>query len=202
MGGTFNPIHNGHLILAQEAEEQFHLDEIWFLPSKRQPHKDSGELPEDEIRLEMLKLALQGNPSFTISMLEMQRDEKKLTYTFDTMMELKKKYPEIEFSFIIGEDSLFQLHKWYHFEELLKGMVFLVAPRGGEQQGIREIKELAEEYEKKYQAKIGIVDMPLIEISSTDIRKKAAGGQSVKYYLPERVEALIQKKKIYSRGGR
>jgi nicotinate-nucleotide adenylyltransferase len=196
MGGTFNPIHNGHLILAQEAKEQFQLDEIWFLPSKRQPHKDSGELPEDEIRLAMLQAAISDNPSFTISMLEMQRDDKKLTYTFDTMVELKEKYPEIEFSFIIGEDSLVQLHKWYHFEDLLKGMIFLVAPRPG-QAKMEEMKKIAEEYEKKYHARIGIIDMPMMEISSTAVREKAADGKSVRYYLPECVETMIRTKQIY-----
>lgn len=198
MGGTFNPVHHGHLILAQEAKEQFALDEIWFLPSRRQPHKDSTQLPEDEIRLEMLKRAIEPNPAFRISMLEMQRKEKKLTYTFDTMTELKETYPNIQFYFIIGADSLFEMHKWYHFEELLQGMVFLAAPRGGQQQGMDEIKKITAEYQKKYQARIGIIEMPLVEISSTQIRQKAAQGLSIKYYLPDSVEALICEKKLYS----
>ncbi len=195
MGGTFNPIHNGHLILAQEAKEQFDLDEIWFLPSRRQPHKDSRELPEDEKRLAMLSAALEGNEAFRISLLEMER-KKELTYSYDTMTELKEKYPETEFFFIIGADSLFQMHKWYRFEELLKGLIFLAAPRAGEE-GIDKMKELAAEYGKKYQARIFIIEMPYIEISSTEIRKKTGQGLSVKYYLPEKVEKFIREKGLY-----
>lgn len=217
MGGTFNPIHNGHLILAQEAKEQYDLDEIWFLPSKRPPHKDNRELPKDEIRLEMLYMAVESNPFFSVSLLEMNRTKEK-TYTYDTMLELKEKYPDTEFYFIIGADSLFYLDKWYGFKELLKGMVFLTAPRSGlpknwkENQNfisepenfleegsivMEEMKKIASDYKEKYQAKIYFIEMPLIEISSTELREKAKTGQSLKYYLPDCVEEYIREKKIY-----
>lgn len=198
MGGTFNPVHNGHLLLAQEAKEQYDLDKVWFLPAKRPPHKEKDEIAEDDIRLEMLKLAIEENPAFSVSLLEMQR-EKELTYTYDTMMELKKTYPELDFYFMIGEDSLFYLHKWYRYEELLRGMAFLVAPRGGEKQGIAEMKKMISGYEEKYHARIGLIDMPLIEISSTDIREKVKTGRSVKYYLPDRVEEFVRTHHIYGK---
>lgn len=196
MGGTFNPVHNGHLLLAQEAREQYELDEVWFLPARRPPHKDKGELPKDEIRLKMLQLAVEKNPAFAISMLEMQRTEEQ-TYTYDTMVELKEKYPEIEFYFIIGADSLFYMHKWYQYEKLLQGMIFLVAPRGGKDQGTEEMKKIIEKYKREYQANIGIIQMPLIEISSTDLREKRKAGKSIKYYLPDSVEAYIRECHIY-----
>ncbi len=196
MGGTFNPVHNGHLLLAQEAREQYALDKVWFLPAKRPPHKEKDEIVEDDVRLEMLKLAIEGNPAFSVSLLEMQRT-KELTYTYDTMMELKKTYPEFEFYFMIGQDSLFCLHKWSHYEELLRGMAFLVAPRGGEKQGMEEMKEIISLYEEKYRARIGLIDMPFIEISSTDIREKAKTGRAVKYYLPDCVEEFIRTHHIY-----
>lgn len=196
MGGTFNPVHNGHLLLAQEAQEQYGLEQVWFLPARRPPHKDNGELPKDKARIEMLRLAVEDNPAFTISMLEMQRKDGK-TYTYDTLRELKEKYPLTEFYFIIGSDSLFYLHKWSHFEELLRGMVFLVALRGGEMHDKKEMEQQAEEYKKKYQARIGFINMPVIEISSTLIREKAEAGLAVRYYLPEKVEEYIRIHNIY-----
>lgn len=196
MGGTFNPIHNGHLLLAQEAREQYELDEIWFLPARRPPHKDNGELPKDEIRLKMLQLAVKENPAFVVSLLEMQRTGKQ-TYTYDTMIELKKKYPETEFYFIIGADSLFYMHKWYQYEKLLQGMIFLVAPRGGEEQETEGMKKIIDDYKKKYQARIGLIQMPLIEISSTDLREKVKAGKSIKYYLPDSVEECIRNGGVY-----
>lgn len=144
----------------------------------------------------MLKLAVEDNPAFTISMIEMQRTDGK-TYTYDTFRELNKKYPETEFYFIIGADSLFYLHKWSHFEELLRGMVFLVAPRGGQMHTMEKMEELAAEYKKNYQARIGFIKMPLIEISSTLIREKAEKGLAVRYYLPEKVEKYIRKNNVY-----
>lgn len=198
MGGTFNPVHNGHLILAQEAKEQYNLDQVWFLPARRPPHKDNGELPKDKARIEMLRLAIEDNPAFTISMLEMQRTDGK-TYTYDTFRELSEKYPSTEFSFIIGSDSLFYLHKWSHFEELLRGMVFLVALRAGcgEEHTIKEMEQLAEEYKKRYEARIGFIKMPIVEISSTLIREKAEVGLAVRYYLPEKVEEYIRVHNVY-----
>ncbi len=196
MGGTFNPIHYGHLLLAQEAKEQYDLEQIWFLPTRRPPHKDNDELPKDKERMEMLRLAIKDHPAFTISMLEMQRTEGK-TYTYDTLRELKKKYPMTEFYFIIGSDSLFYLHKWSHFEELLQGMVFLVALRGGEQEKEEELKQFMEKYRKDYHAKLDVIKMPLIEISSTFIREKAKEDLSIKYYLPENVEEYIKTHHVY-----
>lgn len=196
MGGTFNPIHNGHLLLAQEAKEQYDLEQVWFLPARRPPHKDNDELPKDKARLAMLKLAIEDNPAFIISMLEMQRTDGK-TYTYETFRELNRKYPSTEFYFIIGSDSLFYLHKWSHFEELLHGMVFLVALRGGETHNQQEMEELIAEYKEKYQARIDYIKMPLVEISSTLIREKAENELTVKYYLPDKVEEYIRAHHIY-----
>lgn len=199
MGGTFNPVHNGHLILAQEALEQFSLDAVWFLPNRRPPHKDNQELPEDKNRLEMLKLALAGNTAFSISLLEMQRTGKEETYTYDTMLELKQKYPQEQFYFMIGGDSLLYLHKWYRYEELLKGMVFLAAVRGGMVQSRDELEKTAQIFREKYGARIHFIKMPQIEISSTALRHRAAAGKSLQYYMPDGVAEYITARRLYSK---
>jgi len=198
MGGTFNPIHNGHLILAQAAWEQFSLDEIWFLPSRRPPHKDNTELPEDEIRLALLSRALESNPAFSVCLLEMQRLGEDATYTYDTMLELKKRYPKEHFSFIIGGDSLLELHKWYHSKDLFKGMAFLAAGRGGLGESAGTFAVTAQHLRETYGAQIDFIEMPQIDISSTALRQRAREKKTLRYYVPECVAEYIQENHIYS----
>lgn len=192
MGGTFNPIHIGHLMLAEHAYEEFHLDEVIFLPSARPPHKNQDIL-SDINRKEMILLAIQDNPHFAFSLLEFER--KGTTYTVDTMRELNKRYPMDTFYFIIGADSFFALESWHNPKCLFGQTSFLVATRDGHQE--KELKEHKDRLEKQYQAKIKFLNFPDIEISSSSIRKRVMENKSITYYVPKAVEDYIYSHKLY-----
>ncbi len=116
MGGTFNPIHFAHLILAESAYEELNLDKILFMPSKKPPHKLNESIESDEHRIQMIQLAIKSNPHFDLSCVELEREG--ITYTADTLEELNRNYPQDEFYFIIGADSLFQIEDWWHPEQI------------------------------------------------------------------------------------
>lgn len=192
MGGTFNPIHIGHLMLAEHAYEEFSLDEVIFLPSARPPHKSQHILSNID-RREMILLAIEDNPHFSFSSLEFER--KGTTYTIDTMSELNKRYPKDTFYFIIGADSFFALESWHNPEYLLRQTSFLVATRDGHQK--KELKEHKNKLEKQYQAKIQFLEFPDIAISSSNIRKRVMEGKFITYYVPKTVEEYIYSHKLY-----
>ena len=127
MGGTFNPIHNAHLMMAQAAYEQYKLDEIWFMPSAKPPHKNQDEIAEKEHRKRMVQFAIDKIPYFKISNIEYKRAGK--TYTYDTLVELKKEREDAHFYFIMGGDSLAQFEQWYHPEKIVKLCTILAASR-------------------------------------------------------------------------
>lgn len=192
MGGTFNPIHIGHLLLAEHAYEEFSLDEVIFLPSARPPHKDQPIL-SDVDRKEMILLAIQNNSHFSFSPLEFER--KGTTYTVDTMRELNKRYPMDTFYFIIGADSFFALESWHNPKCLFGQTSFLVATRDGHQ--VEELKAHKDRLERQYQAKIEFLNFPDIAISSSNIRKRVMEGKFITYYVPKTVEEYIYSHKLY-----
>ena len=130
LGGTFDPIHNGHLALGKQAYEQFSLDEIWFMPSGHPPHKKGRLVTEGKEREDMVKLAIASVPYFVYSDFELKREGN--TYTAQTLSLLKEVYPQHEFYFIIGADSLYEIEQWYHPEMVMKQAVLLVAARSYE----------------------------------------------------------------------
>lgn len=192
MGGTFNPIHIGHLMLAEHAYEEFSLDEVIFLPSARPPHKSQHILSNID-RKEMILLAIQNNSHFSFSSLEYER--KGITYTIDTMSELNKRYPMDTFYFIIGADSFFALESWHNPKCLFGQTSFLVATRDGHQE--EELKKHKDKLEKQYQAKIEFLNFPNIEISSSNIRKRVMEGKFITYYVPKMVEEYIYSHNLY-----
>lgn len=127
MGGTFDPVHNGHLLLGRQARSEYGLDEIWYMPSHIPPHKKDHRITDGKDRLAMLELALEGIPFFSVSDFEMKREGN--TYTAQTLELLKEEYPEDKFYFIIGADSLFQLETWYHPEKVMELTSLLVSGR-------------------------------------------------------------------------
>lgn len=193
MGGTFNPIHNGHLIISEYVREVMDLDKVIFIPSGDPPHKESSDLLNAAIRKDMTLLATLSNSKFDVSTIEIDRKGK--SYTVDTIMELREKYKEDELFFIIGSDSLFQLRTWRNFEELLSIANFIVANRPGDNHN--DIYMQMKILENTYGASIKKVDTPLISISSTDIRSRIAKGFSIKYLVPESVENYIIKQDLY-----
>lgn len=194
IGGTFDPVHNGHLMLGKQAYMEYGLDEIWFMPSHIPPHKKDHIVTEGRQRLDMLYLALEGSPCFRVSEFEMERDGN--TYTAQTFELLKKMYPEICFSFIIGADSLFQIESWYHPEKVMAMTTLMVSGREYESGGIT-LEMQADYLRQKYQADIRFLHNKEMDISSAEIRKKAAEGKDITGDVPDKVREYILLHDLY-----
>lgn len=193
MGGTFNPIHNVHLIMAEEARRQFQLKKVLFIPSKNPPHKKKKTIVSDEHRKRMIQHAIQGNHAFLFSDMELEREG--TTYTKDTLSALKQLYPKDKFYFIVGGDSLASMEMWYEPSYIFKNCRILAANRD-ETDG-RQIRKLKTRYEKNYGAEISEIKMPPISISSEMIRNKLADHSSISGYVPACVERYIRANQLY-----
>lgn len=195
MGGTFNPIHNGHLALAKAAMEQFPLDTVWFMPSGLPAHKSNAELTDGSHRLKMTELALAGQKGFEASDFELK--QKGYTYTADTLSELARLYPDDTFYFIIGGDSLMKFLSWRSPDVILKKAVLLAAGRHGFSE--EELQTQAEFLQNTYNAKVYFVEMEEIAISSHEIRAYCRQGQyeKISEYLPKTVLDYIRDQKLF-----
>ncbi len=194
MGGTFNPIHFGHLFLAENAYEQLCLDRVLFIPSKNPPHKDKPEDITEQQRVDMIRLAIKGNPHFELSTIELERDG--MTYTADTMSILKMQNPDTDYYFIVGADSLFMMHKWYQPQVIFDSCTIAAANRDhGDQEALAKQVELLKQ---QFNANIILLNMPTMQVSSCDIRERVAERKSVRYYLPGEVLDYIEIQRLYS----
>lgn len=195
MGGTFDPIHNGHLMLGKAAYEMFGLDQIWYMPNGNPPHKDNTSMKTDVMeRVEMVQLAIAPYEEFRLELYEAKRREVSCSYS--TLEYFKNKYPEDEFYFIIGADSLFMIEHWVHPERIFPTCTILAAFRD-EINTRKEMERRFQYLEKKYQAKIELLVTPLIKISSHELREAIKEGQSIASYVPADVEDYIYKKHLY-----
>lgn len=194
LGGTFDPIHYAHLILAEQAMEQFELDSVLIMPSAVPPHKDNQEVTSAFHRSRMVQLAIEDNSHLKYSSFELERQGP--TYTSDTLMLLAKEHPECEYFFILGADSLFYLDKWHKPEQILSNAVILAAVRGDAEK--KDLEKQIKILKKRYPVcQIEILDTPHIEISSTMIRENVSQGKTIKYYVPKDVEKYIYQQKLY-----
>ena len=194
MGGTFDPIHYGHLAAAEAARVEFGLCKVIFMPAGNPPHKQSQKISDAEHRYRMTALATSSNSGFEVSRLEV--DKAGITYTFDTMEELRSIYGEApEIYFITGADAVLELLTWYKIGELLTLCKFIAVTRPGFD--IWKLEQKIAEITSKYDGEIICLEVPLLEISSTDIRERIKNGKPVKYLLPEEVEAYIHKNGLY-----
>jgi len=194
MGGTFNPIHLGHLIAAEEARDEFQLDRILFIPNRIPPHrKNEPGIINGDVRYLMVHIAISSNPTFRASKIELERPA--LSYTYDTLVELKKNYPDVDFTFITGVDSLLR-DPWHKLDDLLgllKMFVAVTRPGFDERMLARRKVELG----LSEGDKIKILKIPGIDISSTMIRERIKKGKSIKYMVPAGVESFIYKNHLY-----
>lgn len=191
-GGSFNPIHYGHLMICEYIKEEMGLDKVIFIPTGNPPHKDLELSAED--RYEMVRLAISPNPDFEISDIETTRVKK--SYTVDTIRELKKIYKEEKLYFLIGLDSLFQLKTWMKIGDLSQEIEFVVALRPGyldREEVNKEIDFLRE----NFGTKINLIKTPLYEISSTDLRDRIRVGKSLRYLIPKKVLDYIEESGFY-----
>ncbi len=183
-GGTFDPIHHGHLITAQSVREIRDLDKIIFIPSFISPHKADVNSASPEHRMNMLKLAAEEVDFFEVSDYEIRKEG--ISYTIDTLKEFRKKYDELEF--IIGYDNIFKFHTWKNPDEIMKITKILVLKRKS---------SLPPPHEDKYVKSALFVETRGIEISATDIREKVMQGMPIHYLVPEKVKEYIYNFNLY-----
>lgn len=181
-GGTFNPIHMGHLAIAQMAQETFKLDKVIFIPSHQPPHKNIAPLASAKERYNLVKLAVAGNDLFEVSDVETKRVGK--SYTIDTLQHFCKVYSKAKLFFIVGGDSFATLPKWKNIDEILKLITFIVVNRPGYHASKKNIKHLT-------------VNKPGIDISSSYLRNRIESGKSVRYLVPEVIFHYIEKHGLY-----
>lgn len=193
MGGTFDPVHNAHLVLAEQAYEQYALDEIWMLPNGNPPHKRDTRQADMECRMEMLRLAIQDIPY--LKLCDMERSSSSYHYTYETLQRLNKQYPDTVFYFIMGADSLFEFDSWKEPGIISRECVLLAAVRDHHVR--QQIQDRIRELEDRYGAKIHMLDTPNMDIASADIRERLSGGASVSHLLPEAVETYIRQQGLY-----
>lgn len=196
MGGTFDPIHNGHLQLGSQARKEYHLDQVWFMPSGQPPHKKDHAVTDAHTRLEMVRLAIDGQEGFSLSDFEIRRPGN--TYTAQTLKLLGEAYQDTLFYFIIGADSLYDIEKWYRPDQVMSRAVLLVAARGCDwahptlDGQISYLKD-------KYGARIEKLHCPEMHVSSEEIRAMVSRGESLEGLLPEAVLAYVKQHRLYQK---
>lgn len=193
MGGTFNPIHIAHLIIAEWIKDEWDLEKIVFIPTGNPPHKSKNNLLESNIRFDLVEIALSSNIYFEISDFEMIK--KEVSYTIDTVSYFSNKYPDEKLYFIIGADTLFKLEKWKDFKELAKMVEFITYSRWGYNK--LQIENRIQILKKDFGFQIYYSNGPEIQISSSNIRDRLREGLSIKYMVPDLVIGEIQKKGLY-----
>lgn len=181
IGGTFDPPHNGHLLIANEVYDALKLDEVWFLPNQIPPHKRGRNITSVEKRLHMLRVATQHEAHFSICLAELEREGP--SYTYDTMLQLTKEYQDVQLYFIIGGDMVEYLPKWYKIDELMKLVTFVGVARPG--------YTLATPYP------IVKVEIPEFAVSSSLLRERYGKKKTCKYLLPEEVRDYIERTGLY-----
>lgn len=193
MGGTFNPIHHGHLILSEYIRTNFKLDKILFIPTGNPPHKSGRDVLNGDIRLKMVEIAIKSNENFDLMDVEIKRQG--LSYTIDTLMNLKDIYKGSKLYLIVGADTLLSMHTWKDYEKILSMTSIIVADRLGLNN--HDLSEEISRLNSQNGNNIFQVDTPIIEISSTSIRDRIKKGLSIKYLVPEPVENYIYKNELY-----
>lgn len=196
IGGSFDPIHIGHLIIAQDAAERLELSEVVFIPAAIPPHKQHLQQASAEARLNMLHLAVESDIRFSVSDLEIQRGG--VSYSIDTVCELRETDPDADYVMIVGSDTLVDMHTWYNIEELLSLCEVATFLRPGED-SVEVISNKVDVLtEHKEMLLRNIVEAHRIEISSTEIRMRVAEGLGIRYLVPPEVEMYIFEHSLYS----
>lgn len=194
MGGTFDPIHMGHLILGEKAYEQLGLDKVLFMPCGNPPHKRNrkGRASDDQ-RAEMVRLAIKDNPHFELSLIEMH--EEGYTYTYRTLEQLNEQNPDTEYYFIIGADSLYSFDTWREPARICKEAVLIVATR--DHTPVDDLDRQMDILSKRYNGRFIRLDTMNIDVSSEILRSWRRSGLSLRYYVPQSVISYIEKNGIY-----
>ncbi len=193
MGGTFDPIHFGHLMIAENAREQFGLEKVLFVPTGHSPHKQEQDVTSAFHRCRMVSLAIADNPGFLLDRIEV--DFKDVSYTYRTLEKIKEYYKNTELFFVLGADSLFDFESWKEPEAILENCSVLAAYRKHQQQEkfFQQIDVLNEKYPEKFFP----LNTPSLEVSSQDIRNRLHYGRTIRYLVPKEVEQYIRAYHLY-----
>jgi len=194
-GGTFDPIHFGHLLLAESCREQLRLDEVWFVPAAIPPHKREQHLSTPAARTEMLKLAIGGNEAFRVSEIELLREG--VSFTVDTVAEIKRQRPEAELFLLVGADTLHDLPNWREPARVCMLAVPAAVCRPGSPDPTYEALGELVSPERLAEIRSQRVEMPPIGISSRELRRRASEGLSLRYQTPRAVEKYIETHSLY-----
>ena len=193
IGGTFDPIHIGHLIIAQNAISQYQLDRVLFIPTGQAPHKDNRYIVQSAHRLEMIRLSIKDNKDFFFSAMEI--NEPTTSYTYLTLQQLKHLYPEWDLYFIMGADSLDYFDQWYHPEIICAMASILVAVR--DRFDATAVNSKIESIKAQFEADIRLIETPNISVSSRDIRNRVATHEPIRYLVTQAVEEYIERHNLY-----
>lgn len=197
IGGTFNPIHLGHLLLAEWAKEKIALDEVLFLPTGNSYMKTNTHILPGSERLHMVNLAIKNRTDFMSSDIEVKRSGN--TYTYETLEILKAENPNTKYHFIVGADCLYSIEKWAHPEKIFANCTLIVATRNNI--SIEKLEQKADELRKYYQGEIRLISFLSIDISSSNIRERLLEGKSIRYMVPDDVITYIDEKNFYKNLG-
>ena len=192
LGGTFDPIHMGHLRMAEHVFQRMELESIVFIPAYVPPHKLGQDFAPAQDRYAMTELAVADNPHFTVSDMELKRTG--VSYTIDTIRQLHAQYEDRELNFIIGADSVAQLHTWHNIEEMLELTRFVAVWRPGYEDAMDELVRHLGEGAKQ---RVLLLDTPVYDISSTEIRTRIRQGASLAGFVPKAVENYIYEHGLY-----
>jgi nicotinate-nucleotide adenylyltransferase len=193
LGGTFNPIHFGHLLMAQDAMEQVGLDRVKFIPSATPPHKMVDTLARERDRLHMIRLAIRGNDRFEADDIEIQRGGR--SYSVDTLTELRRREPRADFYFIIGADSLRELHLWREVERVVTLCTFVTVPRPGFEP--KPVVDPRLDAATRRRLRQHVLRGHSCDIASREIRARVASGRPIRYLVPDAVHQYIRRRKLY-----
>ena len=193
LGGTFNPVHMGHLFMAEHARVEMELDMILFIPTGVPYMKNSKEILPSDSRMKMLELSIASNPYFLTSDIEIKREGN--TYTFETLEELHQLYPNAELFFLVGADCLFTIERWYQPQRIFDNCTLLAANRNDVPQ--KELLEKKQFLENRFHAKVVLLDVPQIDISSTKVRENVKQGKSIRYMVTNQVHDYILQNNYY-----
>jgi nicotinate-nucleotide adenylyltransferase len=194
-GGSFDPVHYGHLLLAETCRESAHLDQVWFLPAAKSPHKQNQPVTHSQHRLHMLRLAIGGHPSFDVCDMEIQRGG--VSYTVDTLQAIHDRFPHAEMYFLMGADSLAEFPTWRRPDRICQLALPLVVHRPHSPPPDLELLAPLVDKEMLERIRLAQVEMPLIELSSSEIRQRVQAGRSVRFRTPRAVEKYIETQQLY-----
>ena len=196
-GGTFDPVHVAHLIIAEQCREQARLDQVWFVPAARPPHKQDRAVTPFTHRVQMLALATAGNPAFRID--ELEKDRPGSSFTVDTLVELQRQHAGTDFWLILGSDCLPDLPHWRQPARIAQLVGFLIWERPGWPTWPIEKLRAALALPASQEVRLCLARGPLVDISSSDLRQRAAEGRSLRYLVPRAVECYIETHQLYVR---